>query len=524
MSADQPAAQRFVADLYGDLLREFADQIGEGEAAYGKPSQNVREEIVRCVWFGGHFSGRDLALDDGRRLEVLSPGWWNVEGGPDFARAELLLEGEGRLVGDVEVHTVTSGWYAHGHHQQPEYNDVALHVVMWNDRDEPAVTSQDGRQIPQLTLNRAVEEDLEELVEVIDPEAEVGAERRVSPRGRWCTRAVRSGEVEPDWLGRLLDAAGDHRLLERAGAMGEMLQNHPAEQLLYERLAEALGYKSNRMPFLQLAGLLPLSALRGAMPIDLDREDKSRRVEAALFSVAGFLDGEPDESLDQETSAYLAGLREARERLSEALPEVRLSREHWSFSGTRPVNYPPRRIAALARLCGEHLHAGLFSHFLQLVHTARPQGRQRQDVAVRNALVDAFRGLEHAYWSRRYSLGGKKLASPKALVGRQRATSILVDVLLPTLLAHGRRETDKELLRRLRGLWEGLPRRQENAVTRRMKQVLLGTTERAQDIVDSARRQQGLHQLYRDCCHAEAGCEQCVIYLASRAGKTLAVS
>ena len=255
MPGEQASPSEPFADPYGRLLEEFAAQIGEPRAAYGQAGRSVREEIVRCVWFGGHYKRRELTTEDGRRLEVLSPGWWNVEGGPDFVRAEMLLEGAGRIVGDVEVHTLASGWYAHGHHKQPEYDDVALHVVMWNDRKEPTVQSQAGTAIPQLELAKAVGDDLEELVELIDPESEQ-ADRPWQPvEGKYCGRAYREGEIDAEWLGRLLDAAGDHRLLSRSAELAELFRNHAREQILYERLAEALGYKSNRMPFLQLAEL-----------------------------------------------------------------------------------------------------------------------------------------------------------------------------------------------------------------------------------------------------------------------------
>ncbi len=84
MSGDEARASAPFSDPYGRLLEEFAAQIGEPQAVYGQASRSVREEIVRCVWFGGHYRRQDLATEDGRRLEVLSPGWWNVEGGPDF--------------------------------------------------------------------------------------------------------------------------------------------------------------------------------------------------------------------------------------------------------------------------------------------------------------------------------------------------------------------------------------------------------------------------------------------------------
>ena len=478
---------------------------------------------MRCVWFGSHFTGEGLTADDGRRLEVISPGWWNVEGGPDFMRAEFLLEGAGRVVADVEVHTLASSWYSHGHHRQPEYNDVGLHVVMWNDRDEATVASENGGTVPQLTLSRAVDRDLEELVEIIDVEGAASGEQWTVVEGKYCGRAYRAGEIGPEWLGRLLDAAGDHRLLSRAGALAELFENHRREQILYERIAEALGYKSNRMPFLQLAGVLPMATLRKVVSLEAGVEEKSTALEAAFFTVGGFLEAGPPAEADPETTAYCERLEEAWAAFGNALPQVRLSADHWNRAGARPVNYPARRVAALARLCAAHLHSGLFNHFLLLVNTTRPEGRQRADVAVRDALVGAFLELEHPHWSYRYAFTGKRLSRPRALVGEERATSIVVDVLLPMLLAHGQCEDEGALVGRLRGLWEGLPRRPANAVTRRMEQTIFENKHEAQKVVNSARRQQGLHQLYRDCCRT-GGCESCVLYLAHRAGKTLALT
>ncbi len=513
--------QNNFSDAYARLQEEFATELGEEKVAYGRAGQNVREEIVRCIWFGGHFPSSGLSTDDGRRLEVISPGWWNVEGGPDFVRAELLLEGEGRTVGDVEVHTSASGWYAHGHDRQPEYNDVALHVVLWNDGDEPGVHCQDGRLIPQLTFSQVIEEDLEELVEAMGPEEEPPPEQWRAVEGRYCGRAYQDGSIDAEWLGHLLDAAGDHRILMRAIALADLFENHPREQLLYERLAEALGYKNNRMPFMQLAGVLPVATLRQLVAEQDTAGQKSLLLEALYFTVGGFLDGGEEEH-DAETTDYIASLRRARERIGEMPTQVRLSPDHWHFGGTRPVNYPTRRMAALARFCAQRLHDGLFSHFLRLLTQTRPEGRQRPDVALRNAFLDTFQQLDHPYWSHRCTFGGKKLNKPLALVGRQRATSILVDVLLPMLLAHARAEKDGALTSRLHSLWDGLPRRQHNSITRRMCRVMFGGRDEARKVVDSTRRQQGLHQIYRDCCRTERGCERCIVYLAHKSGKNLA--
>jgi hypothetical protein len=181
-------------------------------------------------------------------------------------------------------------------------------------------------------------------------------------------------------------------------------------------------------------------------------------------------------------------------------------------------------MAALAQLCARHVHEGLFSHFLTLVTSVEPEGRRRPDVVLRDALLDAFTCLEHPYWSHHYTFGGTRLSTAKALVGRGRATDILVNVLLPMLLAHTQLEDATRTARRLRAVWRGLPRRPDNTVTRRMSQVMFGDEASARKVVNSVPRQQGLHQLYRDCCRPDTGCEQCIVYLAHRSGRGLAAS
>ena len=507
--------------LYGQFVAEFAQEVGESGQPYGEAKKNIREEIVRCVWFGAHFPPMGLATDDGRHLEVLSPGWWNVEGGPDFIRAEFLLEGAGRVVGDVEVHTASSSWYSHGHHRQPEYDEVALHVVMWNDRDDETVRSRSGRSIPQLALGRFVEKDLEELVEAFDME-EAEKEAASGPSGhRYCARALADGELTSEWVGKFLDLAGDHRVVSKAEAAAQLLQERPREDILYESLAEALGYKNNRMPMMQLATMLPLSVLRKLVPCDGALEERSSVLEAALLGVGGFLEVPPDKKTDAETTQYLDGLCSIWQGFPGRIRSSTMSAGHWQFAGTRPVNYPPRRIAALSRLYAGRLHGGLFSHLVQSLLASSAGGRRKPGAALVSGLSRVFLEVDHPYWSYRYAFGGKKLARPRSLIGKERATGIVVDVLLPLFLAHARQEHLENLSERLHLLWSSLPRRQPNTVTRRMNQVMFPDTAAAAEVVNSARRQQGLHQLYKDFCGSEGGCERCVLYLSSLAGKDL---
>ena len=516
MPTADPASNGF-SRAYGRLLKAVADDACEQKTSYRGASQDVREEIVRCIWFGTHFRPDELSTDDGRRLEVLSPGWWNVEGGPDFLNAEMLLEGEGRVTGDVEIHTSPSGWRAHGHHRQPEYDDVMLHVVMWQDGARDSVQDHAGREVPQLTLEHYVEEDIGELVELVDLEEDTQDGEEGQVPGRWCGRAYEDGRLNAEWVGGLLDIAGDHRVMDRADDVEELLEEHSPEEVLYRRVAEALGYKKNRMPFLQLINLLALRELRRAVPEGIERDEKLAALEGAYFNASGLMERAREKgATDDETDEYLRRLRGAADHPAAELAGQTMSPDHWDFSGTRPVNLPGRRLAALACLYADYLHDGLFGQLVRIVHGAAAEGRRRLDTTIRDRLTDIFTGLEHPYWSRRCTLGGKKLGRPLALVGDQRATGILVDVLLPVLLAQARRQGDNKLSSRLHLVWRRLPSRPQNSVTRRMSGVLFGDTDDAGDVIDSARRQQGLHQLYRDHCGSGDACDRCVVYRAWR--------
>lgn len=72
------------------------------------------EKLLQKIWLLGYFDTRGARLADGRMLEVLAPGRWNLLGGPDFRGAKLRIDGR-ELIGDVEVHFHAHDWERHRH-------------------------------------------------------------------------------------------------------------------------------------------------------------------------------------------------------------------------------------------------------------------------------------------------------------------------------------------------------------------------------------------------------------------------
>ena len=80
------------------------------------------------------------------KLEILNPGEQNPHAGPDFFNARIRFD-QMIWAGNVEMHSRASDWYRHGHHLNPAYNNVILHVVGEYDTD---VTNSLGRRIHTL--------------------------------------------------------------------------------------------------------------------------------------------------------------------------------------------------------------------------------------------------------------------------------------------------------------------------------------------------------------------------------------
>lgn len=505
---------------YRELRARLAQGVGDDTVAYGPLQEKINEEIVRCLWFGLHFDLDQLRTVDGRRLEPLSPGWWSVEPGPDFRRAEILMEESGRVIGDVEIHIRASDWVHHGHAQNPAYDNVVLHVVLWNDLAEAEVHTHEGRGVPQLALFDYVKDDMPELLEALTPS---GEEAQAGPTGRYCTE--HRDRLDIEWLHFLLGIAGDERVLAKADRLGKLFERTDREQVLYEAVMDALGYKNNRLAFQQLARLVPVKLLREVLPVNADLAERTLSLQAVLYGAAGLLPG-PDEraELDEASSTECERVLGRWQALSPALTDEPMGPEHWRFGGTRPWNYPTRRIAGVARLYAALAGGGLFQELLRAVQSflTDPDEKARRLRTLLKTLTGTFSELEDPYWSTRCRFSGAPLSRPVRLVGPERAQVIVVNVVVPVLLAHARAVGDAGLEGRVHDLYNAIAAPAPNAITRRVSSLLFASPDVEKACVSSARHQQGLHQLYADFCgRDDAGCESCIIrlqLLAEQAG------
>lgn len=472
-------------------------------------SRQITEEVVRCLWYGRHFLQGRLLTEDGSRLEVLSPGRWNKGGGPDHINAEILLEGRGHLKGDVEVHLLSSDWRRHGHDKQEGYTRVCLHVVFWNDGGGGFVKDLHGRDIPQLALSRHISLPVEELPGLIDGLGDPTVPR---PLPGPCQELLQQRVRYEHWLGHLLEQAGDQRIIARVQRMEGRLEGQSFEELLYRGLMEAMGYKNNVVGFSLLASRVGLGDLRRLVPVDANERETASWIQALLLGAAGVLQKWSNKDFqDKESKRYFASICGLWKRLQGTWSGETLSPEVWHWEGTRPFNSPPRRLVAMSALLARGLEKGLFREFLSPLEGARARGRGGVREAVKK-LETIFLSLEDPFWSYHLVLGGNSRKTPARLVGRERAAILLINVIIPLLLLYARRHEDKEMEGVLHEIYSHYPRLQPDSIVRFMTERII--PEKAVGVVTTARRQQGLHQLYRDFCQrGDVTCDKCGFYL-----------
>jgi hypothetical protein len=487
-------------------LRDASCGVAEREDPYHPTcvGDQPSEHLLHLLWQRQDLLSQPLMTLGQQTLTIYRPGRWSRSSGPDFPEAKLRLGEAPIRVGAVEVHVLASDWFRHGHDRDPAYTKVLVHVVWHNDLGTQTVVDAAGREIPQLALSTAISMPLSELQGVIEDE------RLPTASGRTLTPCQRSlAEMTPETIGRLLDMAGEERWRQKANRFALRVERRGVEQALYETLMEALGFQGNRMPFWQLARLAPLARIREVLATG---QSTPMQVQAILYGVSGFLQ-RWQTARPQPRPAYnnyVAILTSYWEPVSALFPEC-LDERQWRLAGIRPANFPQRRIAAagywLVALTQHSLPDFCFTPMRSVAaHASREQLRHCvEELAARLQVA-----RDEDYWSHRYVIDGLEHSRPVDLLGRGRATTMVVDVLLPAAAALAQLGSEPITLETVRALYTCHPRLPANEVTREMLRQFFGSDRTRAAIVNSACRQQALVQLYRDFCLSELEtCQEC---------------
>lgn len=253
----------------------------------GPAGPDVRDAVLRLLSRGSppHTRGksgqagpeRGVKRDKGEMEAEVSSHLYTQE---KSEQAVPEIEAEETLTGDVEFHLRAGDWFAHGHHADPRYNQVILHVIRYPDAQMPA-RRQDGASVPACSL-----------LDLTQPPEQIP------------TWPCQQRSLAPQELTTTLLRAGLQRFVEKSQALYRVLTQarptpggafHVYDTCLLPALAEGLGYGRDRAFFRaagqRLVGLParlpePLGHTPTPAPLDVSRL-RVLRLLAARWRQAG---------------------------------------------------------------------------------------------------------------------------------------------------------------------------------------------------------------------------------------------
>lgn len=367
---------------------------------------NLNENFICRIWEDKScYAG--LKAISGEIVEVIDTGIRNYDSGPDYKDAKIRINGN-LFAGAVEIHRSPKDWYSHNHKGDDKYNDVILQAVLFRDEDDLIPVVRRVRKIPTVVLSEFLTKPLKEIWKEIINNPSPDFKLPCFPKNK---------SVPPQVKNEFLNTLGMDRLDYKTKRINERLSEitddissrYSWEQILLEYIFEALGYSKNKKQFLKLAKNIPFAKIRKS---GLDREN----IDSMLFGQAGFL---KDLKFKDE---YIDKLKSDWHRCREIFkPEV-MDKSEWNFFRLRPVNFPTLRLAYASGILNGIINEGLLKKIA---------GIFVEDTEPVNGLEEFFRNIQiSGYWLHHYNFG-KNSRRKSDIIGKQRITDIISNVILP---------------------------------------------------------------------------------------------
>jgi len=502
-------------ETYDDFRRAIAQMISGSEgcrnsrAGYLKKTE-IPERLVQSIWMDGHIKKGTLQTVSGKTVEIIRPGRWNKEKGPDFLAVEIRLHGK-QVKGDIEIHVNASDWTRHEHDHNFEYNNCILHAFLFNDDNQKKDYLFNGNLLERFHLEPHLFPDLSTLCQTLS--ADDYRYREATNKGK-CSGFF--SKIEPEFLSRFFDLAGDRRIEEKVQRLSCQLPGESLDQVFYQALMTSMGYKGGKTLFFLLSKRAPLEEMLRYSE-NKSPEQRTMIIQAILFHVANLIptQGKKHTSMDKETIEYLNNLNKWWMQLSGYFSDRILPPTRKWYAQVRPSNFPPRRMAGIARLLTRLAKSGgILSGFYTLFQNAAEANMD--DPALKRFLRETRTLLtvsSDPFWSQRYSFTSKKAKQPLTLIGASRAQTVLFNALIPMLILKCRNEENKKQEQFLWRCIRHFPPLPTNIVTKFMRHRLFADDNMAHQYIFNERRQQALFQIFYDCCNNnEVSCEDCYFY------------
>lgn len=444
------------------------------------PYHILTERHIQAMWLEQKYF-KFLKTHQNEPIHVLSPGIWNSEAGPDFLKAHIKI-GEKELRGDIEIHLSQEGWYQHGHHKDPNYDNVILHVCYWETQKILLAKTSSGKEISAAYLQPHLTIPETRIVKLID--LDLYPYKVFVGTGTCSSMLFHS--LEKDKTADLFHSAAIWRLNKKVERLHYKI--NPSQNILQAGIAMALGYKHNAEAFYDIFNDIQTQGIK---------EEKEILVRA--LGLSGFFNSYFREKWNQ--SNYYLELCETFNLLNYPTSTIPLK-----LDKIRPANHPVRRLALLAKIMSDPNIYEIESRLSDLWDSHWQLKEKNSWKYLKESFFALFPHYEDAYWTHHYTFETNNQKRPIALMGDDLRKEILVNVCFPLLyLKIESRNSENEKLA-FANFYNSIP------ASKTKKSVYLNHRffgHKAQKI-NTTEMQQGAYQIHRDfCIHFEASCQGC---------------
>ena len=394
-----------------------------------------------------------LETPDHQQLDLLHPGLRNYDAGPDFFNAKVREDGI-VWAGNVEMHVKASDWYRHHHQDDPAYDSVILHVVLEADAE---VKLRNGKPVRTVVM-RLPDALVERYRQLCTPQQTPLLPGQV-PSYSSISCASRLEQVPRVVLRDWITALCTQRMIEKLQRVRDLVEGQLKAwpEAFYVVLTRSLGTGVNSDMMERLARSLPYNCL-------LHHRDNLLQLQALLLGQAGLLQlqdaAQKEAAMQQEWRLMQREYAFLRQKFNLSP----LDGNYWKTGRVRPQAQPEVRLRALARLIWSH--NDLFDEVVEA-----------QGIAQMEKILGST-GL-----------------------GRQTVRSLIINAVVPLLLAYAQWQGDDERCERALCLLEEMPP-ESNRYIRQWADAGLS--------VKSAMDTQALLHLFRNYCQPHK-CLRCRI-------------
>ncbi|MDP8267995.1 MAG: DUF2851 family protein [Candidatus Tenebribacter davisii] len=424
------------------------------------------EEFLYHIWDAQHLNEK-LFTQSGKQVNIKFPGRWNTDSGPDFKDAIIEVDTQ-TLKGDVEIDLTSYHWKSHSHHENPEFNNVLLHLVYENKNKKPYTISENGTRIEILEVKDQLTEDISKLIKHY-------SNKPYSEKDRSCDLFNNMNITETE---QFLKQMGMKRFEKKIKRFTAEHFFSDFDQLFYMGFMEALGYSKNKYQMMQIASNLTYKNLKEFYNKGMTKEEFI----SILLCSSGIIEHIPSIICNEQKLKWIS--------LFQKFPQIQILDISWKLFRVRPINHPAVRILQVTDIIYDSLETSIFHNIL------KPFSFPKDNFILRdfkNKLYAYFQ-IKNNYLPERYKLG------------KTRIDTLLINIILPLAVVYSREKKYNNLEGTVYTIYQSFSGLPSNFLTQYMEKFL--NIEQKKIVKRNAINQQGLLNIYYEYCKHHL-CEAC---------------